>query len=126
MGRETWSEPHEEVDGSIACRGHRINAKQRSGASSSALTGGRSICRMQYEMVEQILESLITCPNCGFERLEVMPLDACVFFYECTQCKVILRPQEGDCCVFCSYGTVPCPPIQDDSDAPCAGCGDTA
>ena len=71
-------------------------------------------------MAQPILESLITCPNCGFERMEVMPLDACVHFYECTQCKVLLRPQEGDCCVFCSYGSVPCPPIQDNSDgAPC-------
>ena len=23
-----------------------------------------------------------------------------------------LRPKPGDCCVFCSYGTVKCPPIQ--------------
>nr|WP_283817643.1 GDCCVxC domain-containing (seleno)protein [Bradyrhizobium diazoefficiens] len=21
-------------------------------------------------------------------------------------------PKSGDCCVFCSYGTVPCPPKQ--------------
>ncbi|MGE0674778.1 MAG: GDCCVxC domain-containing (seleno)protein, partial [Methylibium sp.] len=21
-------------------------------------------------------------------------------------------PKSGDCCVYCSYGTVPCPPIQ--------------
>ena len=26
-----------------------------------------------------------------------------------------LRPRSGDCCVFCSYGTVKCPPIQADS-----------
>jgi hypothetical protein len=24
-----------------------------------------------------------------------------------------LRPKAGDCCVFCSYGTVPCPPVQE-------------
>ena len=24
----------------------------------------------------------------------------------------ILKPKEGDCCVFCSYGSVKCPPIQ--------------
>ncbi|MFZ0027756.1 MAG: GDCCVxC domain-containing (seleno)protein, partial [Pseudolabrys sp.] len=22
-------------------------------------------------------------------------------------------PKDGDCCVFCSYGSVPCPPIQE-------------
>jgi hypothetical protein len=37
---------------------------------------------------------------------------ACQFFYECTGCGARLRPKEGDCCVFCSYGSVPCPPIQ--------------
>ncbi|SFU99030.1 hypothetical protein SAMN04488527_1782 [Aliiroseovarius crassostreae] len=42
-----------------------------------------------------------------------MPLDACMFFYQCKGCDVVLRPAPGDCCVFCSYGTVPCPPIQD-------------
>jgi hypothetical protein len=41
-----------------------------------------------------------------------MPTNACQFFYECTGCAVRLRPKEGDCCVFCSYGSVPCPPIQ--------------
>jgi hypothetical protein len=24
----------------------------------------------------------------------------------------VLKPKQGDCCVFCSYGSVPCPPIQ--------------
>jgi hypothetical protein len=59
-----------------------------------------------------ILESLITCPHCHAERGETMPADACQFFYECSGCKTLLRPKPGDCCVFCSYGTVPCPPVQ--------------
>jgi hypothetical protein len=41
-----------------------------------------------------------------------MPTDACLFFYECKGCGALLRPKPGDCCVFCSYGSVPCPPIQ--------------
>jgi len=41
-----------------------------------------------------------------------MPTDACQWFYECEQCHAVLKPLAGDCCVFCSYGTVPCPPIQ--------------
>jgi hypothetical protein len=24
-----------------------------------------------------------------------------------------LRPKPGDCCVFCSFGSVKCPPIQE-------------
>jgi hypothetical protein len=41
-----------------------------------------------------------------------MPVDACQFFYECEGCKTLLRPTPGDCCVFCSYGSVKCPSIQ--------------
>jgi len=58
------------------------------------------------------LKSIITCPNCGFKKEEDMPTNACQFFYECEKCKTILKPKQGDCCVYCSYGSVPCPPIQ--------------
>jgi hypothetical protein len=33
-------------------------------------------------------------------------------FYECNSCHEILKAQEGDCCVFCSYGDVACPSVQ--------------
>ena len=59
-----------------------------------------------------ILESVLTCPSCGFKKIETMPTDACQYFYECENCKKVLKPKEGDCCVYCSYGTVKCPPIQ--------------
>jgi hypothetical protein len=59
-----------------------------------------------------ISHSAITCPSCGSVKTETMPTDACRVFYECTGCGVMLRPKPGDCCVFCSYGSVPCPPIQ--------------
>ncbi|MDQ6482551.1 GDCCVxC domain-containing (seleno)protein [Dyadobacter sp. LHD-138] len=59
-----------------------------------------------------ILESVITCPHCGAEHEETMPVNACVYFYECTNCKTLLKPAAGDCCVFCTYGTRKCPPIQ--------------
>lgn len=62
------------------------------------------------------LESEITCPNCGNKKNEIMPTDACQFFYECERCKQILKPKQGDCCVFCSYGTVRCPSIQTDKN----------
>lgn len=47
------------------------------------------------------LQSLLTCPRCG------------QYFYECPACHELLRPKAGDCCVFCSYGDVPCPPVQE-------------
>lgn len=59
-----------------------------------------------------ILESVITCPHCGTAKKEVMPTDSCLYFYECSGCHQILRPNAGHCCVFCSFGSVPCPPIQ--------------
>lgn len=57
--------------------------------------------------------STLTCPECGWSERERMPTDACQFFYECKSCGSLLRPRPGDCCVFCSFGTVPCPPVQE-------------
>ena len=57
-------------------------------------------------------KTIIKCPECGFSKEEEMPVDRCQFFYECTTCGVVLRPKEGDCCVFCSYADTPCPPKQ--------------
>lgn len=65
-----------------------------------------------YEGKTVELKSTLTCPNCGYRKEEIMPTDACQFFYECEKCKTILKPLEGDCCVYCSYGSVKCPPIQ--------------
>lgn len=63
-------------------------------------------------MTEFLEYSVITCPHCGHETRESMPTNACQFFYDCLGCGELLRPKKGDCCVFCSYGTVKCPPIQ--------------
>lgn len=65
------------------------------------------------------LQSTITCPKCGHREAETMPTDACQWFYDCRGCGVLLKPKPGDCCVFCSYGTVPCPPVQQGD--PCCG-----
>lgn len=58
------------------------------------------------------LQSVLTCPRCGHASRETMPTDACIVLHECPGCHALLRPQAGDCCVFCSYGSVSCPPIQ--------------
>jgi len=62
------------------------------------------------------LNSTITCPECGFAKEETMPTDACMHFYECTRCHALLSPKPGDCGVFCTYGSVPCPPIQEERE----------
>ena len=60
------------------------------------------------------IQSIITSPQCGYQKKEKMPVYACQYFYECEKCKMILKPKAGDCCVFCSYGNVPCPSVQKD------------
>ena len=62
--------------------------------------------------IGEILTSIITCPHCGHERTEQMPERSCVIAYQCLGCGETLTPAEGDCCVYCTYGTVPCPPMQ--------------
>jgi hypothetical protein len=70
-----------------------------------------------------VLQSVITCPECGHACEETMPTDACQWYYECKGCGRLLKPLKGDCCVFCSYGTVPCPPVQSNRDDGCCGPG---
>ncbi len=56
--------------------------------------------------------SVLTCPHCSFKQEERMLTDACQFSLDCPWCGRRLKPKPGDCCVYCSYGSVPCPPIQ--------------
>lgn len=66
------------------------------------------------------LYSKITCPKCSYSKIEKMPTNACQWFYDCEGCGVVLKPKKGDCCVFCSYGSVPCPPIQQGTNSCCS------
>lgn len=59
-----------------------------------------------------ITKSRITCPACGYQKIEEMPVNACQHFYSCENCNILLRPKPGDCCIYCSYGDVKCPPKQ--------------
>jgi len=69
------------------------------------------------------LRSTLTCPHCGTRETLTMPTDACLFFHACAGCARLLRPRPGDCCVFCSFGDVPCPPRQATADSiPTMGC----
>lgn len=79
-----------------------INRKQKIACVTCTIIDGKTV----------ELQSTITCPNCGHKKTETMPTDACQFFYECESCKKVLKPQKGDCCVYCSYGTVKCPSMQ--------------
>lgn len=71
----------------------------------------KSTCNIPPEK-KVISKSTISCPDCGHQETEEMPTDACVYFYFCKKCNIKLKAQGHDCCVFCSYGSIPCPPIQ--------------
>jgi len=60
------------------------------------------------------LNSKITCPYCGFSKDEKMPMDSCQIFYKCQKCGKMVINKKEDCCVYCSYGDTPCPPMQKD------------
>ncbi|WP_130277496.1 GDCCVxC domain-containing (seleno)protein [Cecembia calidifontis] len=55
--------------------------------------------------------NLFTCPN-ATKKSEIIPKDTCQYFYECGNCKIVLRPKEGDSCLYWNYGTVNGPPRQ--------------
>lgn len=57
--------------------------------------------------------STITCPECGFAKLETLPTEVCLIRYDCTNCGVALYPDGEDCCVFCTHGDFECPSIQE-------------
>lgn len=52
---------------------------------------------------------VISCPECRSSAEEEIPANACLFFWVCPGCGALLRPEAGECCVFCSYGDRPCP-----------------
>lgn len=54
----------------------------------------------------------LTCPACGKLQTAKMPIDACQHFYKCQSCGEMLKPKEGDCCVFCSFADTKCPSKQ--------------
>src|SRR5262245_9508936 len=75
-------------------------------------TRGKEAWYSLDRMAEVQLQSTLTCPHCRHQATEIMPTDACVAFYDCKGSGKTLKPLPGSCCVFCSYGSVPCPPIQ--------------
>ena len=96
--------------------GGGLFARQAADADVQRLRrGGRGpLCRdgPDRKFLMGVTESRLTLPCCGAMVDAQMPVDACQFFYECPVCKMVVRAAQSDCCVFCSYGTVPCLPVQ--------------
>jgi hypothetical protein len=66
----------------------------------------------EYENPYMDFRSEITCPECGYKKIEKMTTNICAYFYECQGCETLLKSLIGDCCVFCSFGSIKCPSIQ--------------
>lgn len=65
-------------------------------------------------------QSTITCPHCRYQKEETMPADACQYFYECKNSHKMVKLKSGDCCVYCSYGDVNCPLVQENGKRDCS------
>ena len=61
---------------------------------------------------QKIRTAIIKCPKCGHKNEEKIPTSLWQYFYVCLKCQFELKPKEGECCVFCSYGSVKCMPKQ--------------
>ena len=61
------------------------------------------------------MSSILTCPKCGYIASEEMPIDSKQRFHVCKNCNLVIMPKPGSCCVFCSYGNIPCPSAQNES-----------
>lgn len=90
----------------------RFSAPVATHAAESSTIGEQPAMDAKKAELDIVSRSTLTCPHCGFAKEELMPTDACQYFYECTRCGRLLRPKKGHCCVFCSYGSAKCPPIQ--------------
>src|SRR5208283_623384 len=105
---------HEDPTGSM-CRGD-LRVRKQSSVPLPRFANMITCCSQPSKQEPDdlvLVHSVITCPHCGTAKRERMPVDACRIAYECSGCHVTLRRRLGDCCVFCSYGSIPCPPVQD-------------
>ena len=78
--------------------------------TADQLRARAKVMRKARTMIE--LQLAITC-RMWVLRKERMPTDACLYLYDCKNCGLQMKPKTGACCVFCSYGSVPCPPVQE-------------
>ncbi|WP_354001882.1 GDCCVxC domain-containing (seleno)protein [Sinobacterium norvegicum] len=55
------------------------------------------------------MRSIIQCPHCGFKAVEDTLATELLADYRCLACAKLLQAAGADpCCIFCSFGTVPC------------------
>jgi hypothetical protein len=57
-------------------------------------------------------DCVVTCPVCKTQVQETMCSETLKLIYHCPVCLSWLSPKKGDHCIYDSYGSVNCPPIQ--------------
>jgi len=70
-----------------------------------------------------LTDATLTCPRCGHRAAVVMPETYCLTDHVCTGCGTRLSAPAGECCVFCAYADLPCPPEQQARRDSCGACG---
>lgn len=58
------------------------------------------------------VECEVTCPKCGHSEWMTMEPDYSPYVYQCDRCLTVSVPTDGECCLFCSFGSSPCLPRQ--------------
>jgi hypothetical protein len=78
----------------FACPERFACARQYGGLPSLACSSVWVSCISAIPMreVSVVPESIITCPACSTAKTEAMPMDACLYFYECTGCGSCYAP----------------------------------
>ena len=66
----------------------------------------------QTSMTITILQTIMKCPNCRTTETVTMDQKIPGDFFTCKECEKTHEPRLGDCCVYCSYGSVNCPAVQ--------------
>lgn len=53
-------------------------------------------------------KAYLKCPSCSYIQEVIIPKDACLHFYKCKVCNKTISPQNGNCCVICTYSDKNC------------------
>ncbi len=67
-----------------------------------------------------ILESILTCPNCSHQKQEKLLENTFPTRFRCGNCQEMAEVKLGDCCIYCSFGDIPCLQSQIEGSSCCS------
>ncbi|HUE85384.1 MAG TPA: GDCCVxC domain-containing (seleno)protein [Vicinamibacterales bacterium] len=106
-GQTPWAPPNRVCSWRRSC-GTRGGARSAR-VHRAALFGPPQLKPIRSAGVPERLRTMslvgtITCPACRAQTPAPIPLNACLFFFDCPACGAHLRSRPGDCCVFAPTG----------------------